>query len=119
MGLRGYEYSFGDMQVVLPGRTVPVDGVIAIEYGSKQEKKIIHGRGYDGVAIGKGSKDSSGSLTMLQSDFEAMCESIAGEKDPLNIPLFDITVSYAPEGGVVTTDKLIGCSFSEWKKGWK
>jgi hypothetical protein len=28
-------------------------------------------------------------------------------------------VSYAPEGGIITTDTLFGCEFNEWKKGMK
>ncbi len=119
ISINGYEYSWGDIQVILPGRSIPVVGVIAIEYGGKQEKTNIYAKGYRPVARGKGKIEYVGKVSILQSEFEALVQAITGIKDPLFIPMFPITVSYAPEGGVITTDKLYGCEFTEWKKGMK
>jgi hypothetical protein len=119
LNIFGSEYSWGDVQVIIMGKSIPVNGIIAFEYGGKQDKTNIFGRGFKPVARGKGKIEYSGSLTILQSEFEAMVRAIIGEKDPLFIPPSNITVSYAPEGGIVTTDKLFGCEFTEWKKGMK
>jgi len=119
MLINGYEYSWGDIQVVLPGKTIPVDGITAIEYSSKQDKPNIYARGFKPVARGRSKIEFSGKVTILQGEFEAMVKAITGKSDPLALPMFPITVSYAPEGGVVVTDKLIQCEFTDWKKGMK
>ena len=36
-----------------------------------------------------------------------------------DIAPFDITVSYLPESGIITTDKIRNCQFDENKVDWK
>jgi hypothetical protein len=117
--INGTEYGWIDVQVVIVGKTTPVEGITAFEYGSKQEKVNIYGRGKHPVSRGRGKVESNGKVTLLQSEFEALVLAVTGEKDPLAIPPFAMTVSYAPEGGKITTDKLYACEFTEWKKGMK
>src|SRR4051812_13169510 len=107
MLVNGSEYAWGDVQVVLPGKNIPIDGITAFEYGAKQDKPNIYGRGFKPVARGRGKIEFSGKVTILQSEFEALVKAITGKRDPLALPMFPITVSYAPEGGVITTDKLM------------
>jgi len=117
--INGNEYAWGDVQVVLPGKNIPIDGIAGFEYGGKQDKPNIYGRGFKPVSRGRGKIEYSGKITILQSEFEELVKAITGKKDPLFLPPFPITVSYAPEGGVITTDKLKSVEFTEWKKSMK
>jgi hypothetical protein len=118
--INGTEYGWVDVRVILPGSTVPVDGVIGIKYKLKREKKNIKGRGGKVVARGRGSKDYEGSITVLQSVFEAIQAGVAAGKDITDIAPFTITVSYAMEGGgTVKTDRLTYTEFTDVEKGMK
>lgn len=119
MNINGQEYSWGDITVIHQGKSTPMIGVTAIEYGEKQEKENVYGRGFEPVATSQGKIEAEGSLTILTSEFIALVEGIVGKKSPLWIPPFLITVSYIPEGGKMITDKLFACRYTEWKKAWK
>lgn len=117
--INGAEYSWEDIQVILPGKALPVDGVTGIEYTVKKEHTNIYGRGDKPIATGRGKKEYSGSLSILQSELEALQASLAAGKDITDMAPFQITVAYAPEGGVIKTDILKSVRFGEVKKGMK
>lgn len=115
--INGNEYAWEDIDIVVEGKAVPLQGVTGIKYTSTKEHTNIHGRGSEPVAMGRGKADYSGELTILQSELEAMQEALPG-----NVPLtqrapFNITVTYAPADGQTKTDQLIGCRITEQDKG--
>jgi len=68
--------------------------------------------------IVRGNKSYEGKISVWQSELEAMVQDAPG-KSILNLN-FDIIVSYVPEdGGVMVTDVLSGCEFTETKKAMK
>ena len=113
--VNGNEYAWEDIEVVMLGR--PVVGIRGIEYKEEQTKTNIYGRGNKPVARTKGNKTYSGSITLLQSEVEAL-QAAAGEGKSLNdLPRFYITVAYAPKsGGAITTDILRDCEFMDLTK---
>jgi hypothetical protein len=113
--INGNEYSWEDLQVVMLGR--PLLGITGIEYKEEQTKTNIYGRGNKPVARTRGNKTYSGSLVILQSEYEAL-QATAGEGKSLNdLPRFDITVAYAAaSGGVITTDVLRNVEFTDLTK---
>ena len=116
--INGNEYAWEDIQVVLFGRVV--EGITAIEYSMKKEHTNIYGRGSKPIAMGRGKNEPTGSITLLQSEVEAIQAGLPKGMSLVDIPAFNIPVSYAPEtGGVVTTDTLFACRFAEVKKGGK
>jgi len=117
--INGNEYAWEDIAVIIPGKVAPIDGIEAIEYEESKEHTNIHGRGDEPVAFGRGKKDFSGSLTLLQSEFEALQQSLPPGRSVTSMAPFNITVSYAPEGGIDTTDLLIGVRIKKFKKGGK
>lgn len=119
MRVNGVEYSWGDIQIMLPGSNIPVEGVTGIEYTEKQEKAAIHARGFKPHKIGRGKKEYSGSVSILQSEFEGMIQSLPPGKSLTDLAPSVITISYAPEGGQMVTDQCIAVDFSEVKKGMK
>lgn len=117
--VNGNEYAFEDIGVILPGSPAPQDGVAAIEYETKKDHTNIYARGDKPVAMGRGKKEFSGSMTLLQSTVEALQMSVDAGKDLTNIAPFTVTVAFAPEGGVATIDQLLFVRIASYKKGMK
>lgn len=117
--INGNEYAWEDVQVIIPGKIQPIDGVAAIEYEESKDHTEVHGRGSKPVALGRGKTTFSGSMTLLQSEFEALQQSVPKGKSVTQIPAFNITVAYAPAGGVSTVDKLVAVRIKKFKKGGK
>lgn len=119
MAINGNEYAWEDVQVVMEGKPQPLEGVTEIEYTTKKEHSNIYGKGDSPVAMGRGKKEFSGKIVLLQSEFESLQRSLPGGKDITDKLPFTITCAYAPEGGVETTDQLQYCRVTEVKKGMK
>jgi hypothetical protein len=117
--VHGNEYAWEDIQIILPGKTVPVEGIISIDYETKKDHTEIYGRGDKPVALGRGKKEFSGNMSLLQSEVEAMQMLLGVGKDLTNISAFQVTVAYAPEGGIATVDMLLFVRIKSFKKGMK
>lgn len=117
--INGKEYAWGDIQVILWGR--PVVGLKGIDYKLTKTKEVLHGAGRTGKGIQHGQRSASGSITLTQSELEAMNRAAKskGYKDILDVDL-NIIVSYIPEDSVaITVDEIVCASFSEIPKGMK
>ncbi len=104
-------YDFNEVQVSFLGNNFVV-GVKSIEYSEKQEKSLIYGAGSLPIGIGKGVKDYSGKLGIHLSEVNKMKQAaaVAGAVD---IPAFDITITYADGAEPFEIIKLNGCQFTE------
>ena len=118
--INGNEYAWEDVQVIIPGKTIPNDGVVSIDYTVKKDHTNIYARGDKPIKMGRGKKEYMGSMTLLQSAVEELQMGLAPGKDLTDIAAFPITVAYTPEiGGVSTADQLLFVRISEYKKGMK
>lgn len=111
------EYSYCDVQATVLGRTLT--GLRGIEYTAKKAKEAIYGAGINPKAIQHGRREYEGTLTVLQSELEALNRAAkeAGHTDCLDIE-FDIVITYLSEG-VLTTDIVRCASITEFPKGMK
>lgn len=113
------EYAWGDIQVFVLGRFVL--GLKAVEYKTKKEKEANYGAGRDPRSIQHGKRAYEGSITISQSEVEALNRAARakGYKDILDVDI-DLVVSYIPEySEVITIDHIQCASFSEFPKGMK
>lgn len=117
--INGNEYSWEDIQVIIPGSSKPIDGIVDIAYGEEKEHKNIYGRGDKPVAMGRGAVKFAGSITLNQSEVEAMIATLPAGKSLTQLPPFLITCAYAPEGGVAVVDHLEYCRIKKFDKGMK
>ncbi|MCT2563950.1 hypothetical protein [Chryseobacterium herbae] len=107
------QYSWADVSVSMGGRIVT--GLTSVSYTVKQAKSVLKGRGNKGHKILRGDKEFEGSIKIWQSELQAMIKSAPG-KDVLSLN-FDLVVAYTPaDGGQNTTDILVSCEFTEYKK---
>lgn len=102
------EYSWADTTVVVGGRTLT--GARAIRYKKSQEKEAIYGKSDEPVSIQRGNKSYDGTLTVLQSEYNALKDAGKGSVLDLNV---NIIVSYGNAGETIRTDKLLGVEFTE------
>lgn len=112
------EYAWGDIQILIFGQQVT--GTRGIEYKTKKEKELLYGSGRDARGIQHKRRETEGTITILQSELQALNRSAKanGYKDILDVD-FDIVVSYATPGGAITVDHIIKASISELPVGMK
>ena len=97
----------------------PLTGLRGIEYTAKKSKEALFGAGVNPKSIQHGRREYEGTLTVLQSEMEALNRAAkeAGYTDCLDLE-FDIVVTYT-SGETVTTDIIRCASITEFPKGMK
>lgn len=113
--INGTEYAWEDIQIHIGGNSQPLEGVTDIKYKSARNIESIYGKGSKPVAYGRGQHSFEGSITVLQSTLESLIKA-SPNKDPKRV-VMEITVAYAPEGGVAVTDSLKYAIIKEFEKG--
>ena len=114
--VNGKLYDWADIVLVIAG--VPVTGITGIEYKDEQDIVTKYGAGRYPVGFAKGRITSTGKITLYQEEVEAMQrQSLTGRLQ--DIAPFDIIVSYLPDTGIVSIDKLRNCMFKNNGRGWK
>lgn len=108
--VNGINYSWANVSVILFG--TPVVGIVSIEYKRKQEKKNNYGAGIEPTSRGYGNKEYEGSIELYMDTWKAIIAA-APNRDPLQIPMFDIPVSFGGNGVAPTKDVLRAVEFME------
>jgi hypothetical protein len=117
--INGNEYAWEDITIVLPGSAAPIDGCAGINYEIKKDHTNIYARGDKPIKMGRGKREFSGDISLLQSAVESLQMGLLPGKDLTDIAPFVITVGYAPAGGVATVDQLLYVRIAAYKKGMK
>lgn len=110
------EYEFADITCIVGGKDIT--GFEGLEYKSDQEKEFLYGKGNEPIAIQKGNKSHSGTLTVTGSEYETL--RINGGGSILDMQI-DIVVCYGnpAAGDVMITDLLQGVQFTSEPKSYK
>lgn len=110
------EYEWADINVVMAGRNVT--GFRAVSYTSKQEKEVLYAKGNKPHSIQRGNKSYEGSISLVQSEYEALKQAAGGDILDASI---DLVVSYGnpTKGDTIVTDLLQGVEFTDDKTEWK
>lgn len=113
--VNGKLYDWADIVLTIAG--VPVTGVTGIEYKDEQEVEMKYGAGRYPVGFGKGRISCDGKITLYQEEVEAIQrQSPTGRLQ--DIAPFNIIVSYLPDTGIVSTDKLRNVVFKNNGRSW-
>lgn len=113
--VNGKLYDWADIVLTIAG--VPVTGVTGIEYKDEQEVEMKYGAGRYPVGFGKGRISCDGKITLYQEEVEAIQrQSPTGRLQ--DIAPFNIIVSYLPDTGIVSTDKLRNVVFKNNGRTW-
>ena len=111
--INGRQYEFADLTLYLGGRDVT--GFRGAEYGRKQEKELLYGKGNKPMSVQKGNISYEGTLTVTQSELETL--RALGGGSILGLSLNAVLCYGNPANGdTMITDKLFGIQFTEEKK---
>ena len=107
------EYEWSDVTVVMAGRNVT--GIRGVSYNSDQEKEALYAKGNKPHGIQRGNKSYTGSIRLLQSEYDALNAAAGG--DALNAS-FDIVVAYGnpTHGDIIKVDLLVGVEITSKPK---
>jgi hypothetical protein len=108
--INGVNYSWSNVKLVLFG--VPVVGITQIEYKRKQKKDNNYGMGTEPISRGYGNKEYEGKITLYREEWNSIIAA-APSRDPLDIPFFDVQVSFSGSRVQTTLDVLRACEFLE------
>lgn len=114
--VNGMLYSWADIVAAISG--VPVTGITGIEYGDDQDVVNKYGAGRHPVGRAKGRITPSAKITLYQEEVEAL-QRQAPNGRLQDIAPFDITITYIPDSGIVTVDKIRNCQFKANSRKWK
>jgi hypothetical protein len=111
--INGRQYEFADLTLFLGGRDVT--GFRGINYGSKQEKEVLYGKGNRGMSVQKGNISHDGDISFTQSELETL--KALGGGTVLNLNLNAVVCYGDPsKGDVLITDKIQGLQFTKEEK---
>lgn len=116
--INGVEYAWGDIVVAING--VPLVGITAIKYDDTQDVQDNYGAARLPITRSKGRITLSASITLYKTEVVALQRQSPNGRLQ-DIKPFDITVSYLPEDGIISTDRIRNCQFTkngvDWKEG--
>jgi class 3 adenylate cyclase len=117
MSFKSNEFAWKDLTIFTGGRRIT--GVRNVEYTTSRTVEMIYGAGVDPHSANQGNKEYTGTITVLQSELEAMTEAAqAAGYDDITDLFWDLTVNYSK--GVADkrkTDQLVNVAFTEIPKG--
>ncbi len=114
--VNGMLHSWADIVCAING--VPVTGITAIEYGDDQEVVNKYGAGRHPVGRAKGRITPSGENYPV-SGGGGVHTAASPQRAFAGHSPFDITVTYIPDSGIVTTDIIRNCQFKANSRKWK
>ena len=109
------QFAWKNITVIIEGR--PIAGITDIEYDTEKELEEIYGAGDSPQFIGEGNKKYSGTIELLQNDYEALVEEAKkrGGDDVTDLET-SITIAYIPQGLAnlpkMVVDRVSGVKFS-------
>lgn len=116
--INGTAYSWNQIVVQFTNASLPLMGVVNIEYNEEQEKEDFYAAGSRAYERGYGNIKATASITLKLSDVVNL-ERQAPFRDIKNLPKFDIIVSYIhPDSTKITSDIIKNVEFTSSSKSW-
>jgi hypothetical protein len=107
--INGISHSWANVKLNLFG--VPVVGITEINYARKQKKENNYGSGVDPVSRGYGNVENEGSITIYREEWLRIIQA-SPNRDPLQIPPFDIQVLFGGSSVSFAQDTLRAVEFT-------
>jgi len=109
--VNGKRHAFASIRINMLGRSV--DGFSAIEYSDTVEKQDNYGAGGMPNNRGVGNYAAQCKITLYQFEVVALQKAILGKRLQ-DIPMFDIVITYLPEGSdEQVVDVIRNCEFKD------
>lgn len=108
--INGVAYSWSTVNVVIFGNQLR--GITSVEYNKKQNIVDNYGAGQYAVSRGYGNFECDGSIEMYADELNKLI-AISPNRNPLELPFFDIVIMYAGVGVAPVRVTLKACNFME------
>ena len=108
--VNGVNYSWAHVTLILFGK--PTIGVAKISYKEKQAKENNYGLGGKPISRGYGNYEYEGSIELYTDVWKSII-SASPNRNPLDIPPFEVKVMFGGDRVNFTTDILKMCEFLE------
>lgn len=108
--INGVNWSWANITLVLFG--IPVVGITKIDYKIKQKKENNFGQGPYPISRGYGNYEYEASIEVFQDELQAIINS-SPSRDPLQIGMFDIQVTFGGSRITAVKHVLRSCEFTE------
>ena len=109
--VNGKAYDWGDVDIKIPGLVFETQ---EIDYDDELDMEETYGKGNKPRGYGTGNYKSSGKITLLRDDFDAVLAYCRAKGIPFYKLLFpSVVVSYANEGDRTRIDELRKVKFSK------
>jgi len=107
--INGVRHSWGSIKIMFLGREVT--GISEVSYKDSTKKENHYGAGTMPVSRGRGQYSAEASIKLDKYEVEAIQNAIPGKRIQ-EIDLFDVVVSYIPEGSDdLIVDVIRNCEF--------
>lgn len=113
MAINGRTYDWESIEITGPGGRIV--GAQNVNYKDNAKSENVYGIGRYPLGRSRGNYEASGSLDMLRKDADALIGALGA--DYLGKADFTVSVSYANDGGDVTTDTLVKAVVTEQDQG--
>jgi len=107
--INNINYSWADIKFVVFG--VPVVGITEIEYGKDLKVDSNYGMGQEPISYGYGNNTYKASITVYK-DWWMSVIAAAPNRDPTQIPPFDIQIVYGSSRVTASLDVLLSAVFT-------
>jgi hypothetical protein len=108
--INGIAHSWATINVVVLGQQL--QGITSVEYNKKQNIVDNYGAGQYPVSRGYGNFEFDGAIEMYKDELDKLV-AISPNRNPLELPFFDIVIVYAGVGIAPTRTTLKACNFME------
>lgn len=109
MALNSAFFSWKEIEVRIAG--IGVTGAEALQYDENVSKEFVYGTGTKPLKIKKGNESVSGSITLLQGEYEKLAANSPGGKIT-NLRNVSIQFSFSDEGDNIVTHSINGVEFT-------
>lgn len=107
--INGKSYSWADVQLLIGG--TPIFGITSVNYEQTQEKMNVYGASNLPVSFGNGRKTATCSITMTFEELQNL-RNASPLKQIVDLPLFNIIVSYIDPLNTAVSHKIRNCRFT-------
>lgn len=103
-------FSWAEVEIRVAG--LLLTAVQGLTFNNKREFEYLYGKGSAPLAIKSGNESTDGSITVLQSDLEALKDT-APDGDLTRLRNVDIQAAFRNEDGAMVRYSLTGVQFTE------
>lgn len=111
MNFNNQSYDYGQASFFMLGRSV--QGITSVNVSASQEAQFNYGAGNQPQSISRGRKTVEGTMGLMGFEVVALEKAIGAGKDLLDLPLFDMTVTFGNNASNMSSRIIRGIKITQ------